>query len=312
MHNKLISLVFFLSIVPSVSWARDSVEMSSNAQSQNDLVVTVWCKDGSFFRGEPLEYVPNDHVTLRLSDGKALRLEWDRVSNVAGVPKRDSVTEPLSKRTPTSSKIQQPPALPSSNEPTFDAFSSREKRRIRSENSEAVVVNMPLMPGNAHVPVRFTGMGEGAMIEYLASSSEISGWTWPGGFISGSAETWKAICALPCRLNADRDRPLRISGADIVDSKSFYLPTRGDRFEVEIKPGWYRTRTAAWAVMGVGIGIGVIGSIVAGLTETTWADPVPKNFLITGGAMMGVGLVTTLSSIPIFLKSRTDVEIYNE
>lgn len=315
MSAKLLPLLLLFSLHPAVSLARDSVEISSKTGGQAEFVVTVWCRDGAFYKGEPLEYVPNDHVTLRLADGKTLRIEWERVANVAGIPgKREPDPGQPVKRPPATPRPQPSPASLGSSEPAFDAFSSSKERRrmIRSESPDTVVVNMPLMPGNTHVPVRFTGMKEGAMIEYLASSAEISGWSWPGGYVSGSADTWKAICALPCRLNADRDRALRISGSEIVDSKTFLLPTRGDRFEVEIKPGWESTRTAAWAVMGVGIGVGVVGSIIAGLGQSKWAEPVPQNFFITGSSLVGAGLVLTLSSIPVFVKSRTDVVIYSE
>lgn len=323
MRGYLVVPLVLLSLVPSAGLARDSADLPARSQKESDLVITVWCRDGAFYRGEPIEYVPNDHLTLRLVDGKNLRIAWDNVSSVEGMPNkaaRPKGDEPAKRPMPPTSRPAPAAPVPAVEEPAFDAFAT--PRRAASPQprtpqfqpgpSPEVVVNMPLLPGNSPVQVRFTGMRQGAMIEYLASSAELNGWSWPAGYVSGSVDTWKEICALPCRLNADRDKSLRIYGPDITPSKAFLLPTRGERFEVEIKPGWHSTRIAAWAVMGVGIGIGVVGSIVAGLTDTTWAEPGPRNFLIAGGALMGAGLVITLASIPVFIKSRTDIEVYRE
>lgn len=318
MRGHLAPLLLLLSLSPSVVIARDSVEISSRSGRESDLVITVWCRDGAFYRGEPIEYVPNDHLTLRLVDGKSLRIGWDNVSSVDGMPSKAAspkVEEPARRAySPTPPARTAPVApMPSVDEPTFDAVSpTPPRRKMRLGAPGEVVVSMPLLPGNTPVQVRFTGMHEGAMIEYLASSAEINGWSWPSGFVNATADTWKQICALPCRLNADRDKTLRISGPNITDSTPFLLPTRGDRFEVEIKPGWDTTRTAAWAVMGVGIAIGTIGAAVLASGTTIETDPLRTNLMIGGLSLLGAGAVTTLISIPVFAKSRTDIEVYRE
>lgn len=318
MRGHLAPFVLLLSLSPSVGLARDSVEIPSRSEREPDLVITVWCRDGAFYRGEPIEYVPNDHLTLRLVDGKSLRIGWDKVASVEGMPSKAAspkAEEPVRRSLPPTTPARPAPVAPVSSvdEPSFDAVSpTPPRRKMRPASPGEAVVSMPLLPGNTPVQVRFTGMREGAMIEYLASSAEISGWSWPSGFVNATADTWKQICALPCRLYADRDKTLRISGPNITNSTPFLLPTRGDRFEVEINPGWDTTRTAAWAVMGVGIAIGTIGAVVLSVGTTIETDPLRTQLMIGGLSVLGAGAVTTLTSIPVFAKSRTDIEVYRE
>lgn len=49
--------------------------------------VTVWTKDGGMFRGEIVERVPNDHITIKLATGETKRIEWKDVE-------RDSLGTP--------------------------------------------------------------------------------------------------------------------------------------------------------------------------------------------------------------------------
>ncbi len=174
------------------------------------------------------------------------------------------------------------------------------------------IVNMPISPGTKAAQVRFTGMKEGAMIEFLAHSAEVSGWGWPGGYMSGTADTWKALCALPCRLNADPDRQFRVSGPKIATSDSFFLPTRGSHFEVAIKPGWDSTRTAAWVMFAVSGVLALAGTAVfVGTPDVAPADT-KMTFWTTSGALVGGGLVFALIGGPLMGKSSTSVEIYRE
>jgi hypothetical protein len=66
----------------------------------DDATITVWTKDGSMFRGEVVERVPNDHVTIKLATGETKRVEWKDVE-------RDSTTAP--KPTPTENRETPPP-----------------------------------------------------------------------------------------------------------------------------------------------------------------------------------------------------------
>lgn len=276
----------------------------------------MWCSDGAFYRGDPLEVVPKDHVTLRIHDGKSVRIEWSKITGIDGLP-----VGPIDRKPPAAvHRVEvdedENDEHAASLKPNRTTGPRAAEKNIQVQSAQQTepesVVSMPLYPGNKPVQVRFTGMRQGAMIEYLAHSTEINAWSWPVGAIGGTADTWKGLCALPCRLTADRERLMRISGPNITTSSAFLLPKRGDRFEIEIKPGWDTTRTAAWVLFGVGAGIAAIGSIVIAAVQSNSSDYSQSNFMIGGGVLAGAGALTMLISAPVFAKSKTDVDIYRE
>jgi len=53
-----------------------------------DDVETVRTKDGSIFRGELVEKVVNDHVTIKMATGEVKRIEWDDIETKPPPPAR--------------------------------------------------------------------------------------------------------------------------------------------------------------------------------------------------------------------------------
>lgn len=56
------------------------------AQSRSEPERTVRLDDGSIYRGELVEYVPEDHITLRLASGAVKRFRADQVKSISGAP----------------------------------------------------------------------------------------------------------------------------------------------------------------------------------------------------------------------------------
>lgn len=301
----------------SVAEARDSVDVSSTPHTA-PLSAKVLCKDGSYFRGEPIEVVPRDHLTLQLVDGKLMRIDWNKILTVEGLP-----------------APQQNPRTPSSSATSRKTAEDDEERGRQGANRTPVApvspspepttpalppllktVTMPTSAGVAPIALRFTGMKKGAFVEYVARSMEVNmdGMTWPIGLSSsGIAQEWRPVCALPCALGADPETTYRIRGPEIVTSSAFRLPTRGKAYEVEISPGYRSTRTAAWVLLGVGGGLAALGSLVISIMSnepTKTGGDIPAT--AAGGVLLGSGVVLMVTSLPLFGKSMTTLEFYRE
>ena len=54
---------------------------SIQSGGSSDRIVTL--SDGALYRGELIELVPNDHITIRLATGEVKRFEWATISDVS-------------------------------------------------------------------------------------------------------------------------------------------------------------------------------------------------------------------------------------
>lgn len=323
-------LVASICLTSSIAVARDSAPLPP---IPDDNTIKVWVNDGAFFRGEPLEIVPRDHVTLRLHDGKTMRIDWSKIAGVDGLkpvpvdrkpatsnlplppPKRRSGDDDDEVERAPSLRPQRTLEVPQSPQPspghTTESTPRLDERRQDTMVPPTPIISMDVAPGIKPVGVRFTGLNRGATVEYLAGLAEVDGVSWPMPMGDLRAETWRPICELPCRLLADPQRVYRLKGEKITQSATFVLPKRGDKFEVEIKPGWVRTRIAAIALIATG---GALASVGAGIFASDFkaSTTVGSTHFVGSVSLLSVGLLAVIVSGPLFGSSSTSVEIYRE
>lgn len=146
-------------------------------------------------------------------------------------------------------------------------------------------------------------------LQFLAGTFEFNGWGWgfgTSGFVSGVGEQWKTMCEYPCAAPVARKATFRIVGPDVRASEAFTLPARGRGFLLHVQPGRPGTRIAAWVVL-------TLGGVLAATGGVLLLSFLPKDNTsagaLGGGALFGVGLAGVFGSIPLFLKSQTNVEI---
>jgi hypothetical protein len=261
------------------------------------LTIKVHCKDGSFFRGEPIEVVPNDHVTIQLIDGKVKRIDWGKISRVDGLPARASKTPTKSddeedaelERTPTLNG--RPPKAPqaASTPPLFDG---REQ-----------LGSMPIAPGVQPVMMRVDGTRYGlAKLEYrpVVISDGLEDYAEVG---------WRIGCILPCQFRADPQARFRVTGDSIVASDGFYLPTKGTRATVVVEPGSVGTRIAAIVMFSLS-GVFAVSSLgVFGAMPYTLSNPNSKPYLGASIGMASAGLLSIFIAGPLMGASSTTVKV---
>jgi len=304
----------------SVADARDSVDPTAKLEPGSQLV-KVWLRDGSFFRGEPIEVVPKDHITLQLHDGKTMRIDWLKITNVDGLPSATPVKD---------AKQSFPSRKRDVDDDDEELFGGRAKQKKVPERQPSAAAassaapppppsvapaktSMPLTVGATPKVIRFTGVTGGVAVEYLTHSLEVEGSYWLGQSGGTYAEAWQPLCSPPCQATVDPARPLRITGPNIVQSKRLYVPVRSDRYEAEIKTGSRALRASAWATLGVGMAVATIGNIILTIAvQSPEIDTKDRRLLITGLTGTGVGILSMLGSIAQFKASATTVEYYRE
>jgi hypothetical protein len=175
-------LAFVLSSVPGIVAAGDADE-------------TVYLKDGSIYRGELVEKVPGDHVTVKLATGEIKRFAW-----------QDLATQPVVvERGPT----QPAPPPPAPVEP-----------RTRVELAGPPEIRLQTHYSYVSKDPQITVMGwGGGIVSARVSHPEIEGWT--------------NVCQVPCGSAFSRSPRYRVDGNGIRASAEFYLPH--DRHHLKLK-----------------------------------------------------------------------------
>ncbi len=70
------------------------------ARSMADDTQTITLRDGTSLTGEVVEFVENDHVTLKLASGETRRVAWSELAIPAHAPKIDTAEPPPAPPTP--------------------------------------------------------------------------------------------------------------------------------------------------------------------------------------------------------------------
>lgn len=298
--SHLLQLLFVFSSVASAH-ARDSAEVAPIA---SDGSLRVWCKDGSIFKGEIIELVPKSYVVLQLSGGRTMRIEWSKISRTQAAEEPDGVRTNVSQPAPVSTETK---AAPPKSAPTPSPPPSPVAEVKVANVTTPSVSSLPL------VTVRTTGMKSGGLIEYRAKTMEIDGPVWPVAIGNQTVEEWKPLCAVPCVAKIDPELPIRLRGPSIQPTGRIWIPSRAERYEMEISPGHSSIRTGAWFSFGFGIGFLVTGTMVLGIGKyDSGTASMPVNTLVPGAVTAGIGLAGLITSVPLFTKSATTVDFFRE
>ena len=230
--------------------------------------------NGSIYRGELVELVPDDHITIRLATGAVKRFDWASITSV-------STPAPAETGTPAPAATPEPRPFPAPDRKAdLPSNSNQTVVQIESEN-EGVALNQITSIG--HV------IGTGAV---------------------GSIYAWKQRCRIPCSVAVERDAQYFISGDGITPSGVFSLPQLPS-VTLSVKAGSLRFRSSGLMLTIFG-GIAVIGGLsslimipIFSSTDTAGFKHDNSGYLIGGGVATGLGSVLLISGIVMVMRSKT-------
>lgn len=319
--SQRLLLAVSISACVGVFAARPAHAQGAPTAAEDSLERVVALQDGAAYRGELLEYVPRDHVTLRLASGQAMRFEWGKIRRISVPgssrsalevsPVQPEVAKPLSRSAPSTSRHES--ESESESEPGEEPEGSPPRAR-------ASLPELQLPPDlqaykDQIVRVALRGDRPKLKLEYLADSIKYEGWAWgmmSWGFgpVEMVAEQWKLACKSPCGVPLARKATYRVLGRDIMTSDAFTLPSHGRDLTLRVRNGSRSLRVAAWVSLMGGTVIATFGSILYSVgalsSSQTSTDTAVKN---GGIGLIIPGLAFVVGSIPMFVLSKTRVSV---
>lgn len=304
-----------LACMPSSRPAAAQERAGDPEESAERVVSTA---DGSSYRGELLEYVPRDHITLRLATGQIKRFEWSQVRRVAVIGSARPSSGGVSPQPVPAPAPPPRPAPRASSDSEADSDSDQESPSRQSELTPKPDIELPpdlaiYKDKIARVALR---SGERRVrLEYLADSIRYEGWSWGimgwgMGLVDLTAEKWSVACKTPCGVPLARKATYRITGRDIMTSEAFTLPSHGSNLTLHVKPGSRSLRVGAWVSLTAGGVLAAVGGAM--LLSRGLADHQTPTDLLVRDAGIGLvvpGLALVVASIPMFVVSKTSVTI---
>lgn len=182
----------------------------------------VLLKNGGMLRGDVIELMPDDHVTI-LVGGERREIPWGEVETVTRgkyAPEPAPAAPPTRPTPPPKSTPAQPTQTPSSGKP-----------RVHLEVPSGRSVEMQRIVGGLYAS------GYGA---------------------SMSGVTWQTVCASPCDRVVDGSTgvPFVLGDSPIVFSKKFKLNDRSGDVHIDVKPG----RPGVMILGAIATGLGIAGA----------------------------------------------------
>jgi hypothetical protein len=117
------------------------------------------------------------------------------------------------------------------------------------------------------------------------------------------------LCKAPCRAPVYPQSSYQVWGPSMVKSSPFQVPP-GTKL-LAIDPGSSSTRDAGFIVGYIGFSLVVPGLLTLGtgalVESVSTGSGLAKGFLLTGGGLTGVGLITTLLGLALVLTTSTSV-----
>jgi hypothetical protein len=245
----------------SVSSPSLSLAAPTGSAAEEGGQTEVVLKDGSKVRGTIYEIVPNEHVILRLPNGKGRRYEWKDVEKIVAVPKEAATAA-------TTAPSQTAPAEPAPTTPTDDT----------ADNTAA---RTPPQPEARPAPSSGK-WGSGARV--VVHLDPPSGTTASLARHMPNMPGFSQVCDAPCDLNlptnewyaltwGDQIQEIRLNGSD------------GDY--VTIREGSSASSGGAVSVIlfvcsGVAV---VVGGVLIGLGTTEKGEAATLDYASGGGAI---------------------------
>lgn len=305
--------------------AASALVLSASAAAAQQAAPTeymVTLKTGAIYRGEVLEYEPKDHVTLRLINGRLKQFDWSDIASsgpVSGsaLAKPAEGSTPLARTARSGAASQEPPTaarVPTEAPPPpaavrADPPAPATQRRTTADVSPGFGLASPT---GEVVNLRVKSPDRMIRVEFLKDSMEVSGFVWgfeSGFVVDGVGEIWRPMCEYPCNRPVARRATYRVVGEEIMNSAAFTLPAKGADFLLQVSPGRRSARVGAWVTLALGGIFAGVGSIVLSTLTGDANEKLNMPAVYGGAAMLGVGALGMLGSIPLFLASRTNLEI---
>lgn len=253
-------------------------------------VRTIQLQNGTIYSGELVEWVPGDHVTLRLITGEIRRVPW---TELALQPPPPPVAPPA---------VAPPAFAPPPGPPPPDAF-----------------FPPPAAPGGAPAPgtlLTIRSKNPYAQLTQTSSGGYVVGYGYGRSYGYGATiEAWRAICTTPCNQVVPSGGPYRIAGPGIVPSRPFILSPGSA--ELQVKTGKVGARVGGLFLTVIGGSAILTGGILLGFSRafgpsSPLYDPAESRaFRAAGGVILGVGIGSLAAGIALLATSGTKVQIAN-
>lgn len=249
---------------------------SQSIQSGGSSERVVTLPDGSLYRGELIELVPNDHITIRLATGEVRRFEWATISDVS-----TPVVAPTL-------RFSLPPPAPPITEAQRSSPKMTTRVTIESDDNRVAL---------------FRSMGSTQVVAYSQM-----------GAMVGNMESWKQVCRAPCGVTTDVNERYAIRGDGIVPSGHFSLPFQ-PTVTLHVKSGSAAQRLAGVLLLSLGVGGITTGGILLAMgpiLSLAYKDignsyQPDSSYRVGGGVMIGLGVGMLAGGIALMVKSKTYV-----
>ena len=267
--------------------AGTSVARAQGGPPQTQLV---HLQDGSIYQGELVEFVPNDHLTLRLASGEIKRFAWSDMQPLS-MPIAPSATVPQAVVVPgiVAPIVISPPPPPEPPEP-----------------SDPVQLHFEASDPAAVLYARRAGGPRARLLRLLDD------------------QDWQMVCPRgPCDVVADRRQLYSVRGPSIVHSQPFTLPL-GNQVNAmaNVTHDSMHSFLSGMLVLGsLGIAAG-IGLFIAGGAQDTSGAGLPSgqqmqaeidgqnrqhNLYVAGGAVAGASIAIIVAASIAYKFARTTV-----
>ncbi len=158
----------------------------------------------------------------------------------------------------------------------------------------------------AFVSVRSSVSGLGLQTRVVRRDQE-------DGYWLRAKETWRTVCQEDCNAFIPRHSTLRILGKDVKPAPTFTLPAEDRDVVLHVRPYAKNVRIGAFAMMGTGIVMSLVGVGLMGAFATASSRAVPNAIHRTpmreGLSLFLGGNGVALGSISLFLAARPSVRI---
>ncbi|HEX2570778.1 MAG TPA: hypothetical protein VH877_14570 [Polyangia bacterium] len=277
---------------------------------------TVQLQNGNVYSGELVEWIPGDHVTLRLITGEIRRIAWTDLSLQPPPPAAPPAAAP-----PTAPPAAAPPSPtntpPNAYPPNAYPPNAYPPNTYPPNAYPPDAFPPPGAPGGAQTPgtqLTIRTKNPNAQLTQTGGTNYVVGYGY-GRYNNYAAtiETWRPICTTPCNQVVPSGGPYRIAGPGIVPSAPFVLPAGSA--ELQVKTGSIGARIGGLFLTVIGGSAIITGGTLVGIGRSfgpgsPFYDPGEyASFRAGGGVVLGLGIGSLIAGIATLATSGTKVKI---